>query len=153
MKTLQNFMKANSVISLVAVVVVGYLLYNYSTKFSGSMNSFSSGGVLTGAANAVENAMDDVGNAVKSVAGVHNEAKAAPTQDVKPDQLLPLGESANMAFEQLMPIATQRSKNPNLQLRSEHANPKMDVGPWNATSIKSDTYRRPLEIGGSCGGM
>lgn len=41
----------------------------------------------------------------------------------------------------------QSLRNANLQLRSEPPNPKMDVGPWNQTTISGDPYRRPLEIG------
>ena len=43
----------------------------------------------------------------------------------------------------------QSLRNPNLQLRSEPANPQMTVGPWNNTTISPDLSRRPLEIG--CG--
>jgi hypothetical protein len=39
-------------------------------------------------------------------------------------------------------------RNANLQLRSEPAIPKANVGPWNASTIENDTFRRPLEIGG-----
>lgn len=38
-------------------------------------------------------------------------------------------------------------RNANLQLRSEPANPQMNVGPWNNTTISPDTMRVPLEIG------
>lgn len=38
-------------------------------------------------------------------------------------------------------------RNANLQLRSEPANPQMNVGPWNNTTIQPDANRRPLEIG------
>jgi hypothetical protein len=41
----------------------------------------------------------------------------------------------------------QSLRNANLQLRSEPANPKMEVGPWNQTTIAGDPYRRPLELG------
>ena len=40
-------------------------------------------------------------------------------------------------------------RNANLQLRSEPANPQLNVGPWNNTTISPDTMRVPLEIG--CG--
>ena len=40
-------------------------------------------------------------------------------------------------------------RNANLQLRSEPANPQMNVGPWNNTTIQPDINRRPMEIG--CG--
>ena len=41
-------------------------------------------------------------------------------------------------------------RNANLQLRSEPANPQVNVGPWNNTTISPDTMRVPLEIGQGC---
>lgn len=38
-------------------------------------------------------------------------------------------------------------RNANLQVRSEPANPQVNVGPWNNTTISPDTSRTPLEIG------
>jgi hypothetical protein len=38
-------------------------------------------------------------------------------------------------------------RNANLQVRSEPANPQLNVGPWNNTTIAPDTMRVPLEIG------
>ena len=38
-------------------------------------------------------------------------------------------------------------RNANLQLRSEPANPQLNVGPWNNTTIAPDTMRTPLELG------
>ena len=38
-------------------------------------------------------------------------------------------------------------RNANLQLRSEPANPQVNIGPWNNTTISPDTMRVPLEIG------
>ena len=38
-------------------------------------------------------------------------------------------------------------RNANLQLRSEPANPQLNTGPWNTTTIGPDMNRRPLEIG------
>lgn len=43
----------------------------------------------------------------------------------------------------------QHLKNPNLQLRSEPANPQIQVSPWLQSSYGPDLLRRPLEIG-SC---
>lgn len=40
-------------------------------------------------------------------------------------------------------------RNANLQVRSEPANPQLNVGPWNNTTIQPDLMRVPLEIG--CG--
>lgn len=41
----------------------------------------------------------------------------------------------------------QSLRNANLQLRSEPANPQMNVGPWNNTTIEPDVMRVPLEVG------
>ena len=41
----------------------------------------------------------------------------------------------------------QTLKNPNLQLRSEFANPRADTGPWNMSTIENDVSRRYFEIG------
>jgi len=38
-------------------------------------------------------------------------------------------------------------RNANLQVRSEPANPQLNVGPWNNTTISPDTMRVPLEVG------
>ena len=38
-------------------------------------------------------------------------------------------------------------RNANLQVRSEPANPQLNVGPWNNTTISPDTMRAPHEIG------
>jgi hypothetical protein len=53
---------------------------------------------------------------------------------------------------QMVGINTQGSslRNSNLQLRSEPANPRTLTNcPWNNTTIESDKFRRPLEIGSS----
>ena len=53
---------------------------------------------------------------------------------------------------QVVGINTQGStlRNSNLQLRSEPPNPRtLTNSPWNNTTIESDKFRRPLEIGSS----
>ena len=44
----------------------------------------------------------------------------------------------------------QTLKNANLQLRSEPANPQIQVSPWLMSSYSADLLRRPLEIGSDC---
>ena len=41
----------------------------------------------------------------------------------------------------------QTMKNANLQLRSDPAIPKTNVGPWNQSTIEPDIMRVPLEVG------
>ena len=41
----------------------------------------------------------------------------------------------------------QSLRNANLQLRSEPANPQLNIGPWNQTTMGPDLSRRPLEVG------
>ena len=51
---------------------------------------------------------------------------------------------------QLVGINTQGSslRNSNLQLRSEPANPRTNTNcPWNISTIETDQFRKPLEIG------
>lgn len=87
---------------------------------------------------------------------------------VDPKQLLP--KDGNNEFSKMNPMGAgdvanvsllragyhigintvgQSLRNANLQLRSEPANPQLNVGPWNTTTIGPDFNRRPLEIG--CG--
>ena len=44
--------------------------------------------------------------------------------------------------------AVQTNKNPNLQVRSEPANPRINVSVWNQSTITPDETRRQFEIGG-----
>ena len=90
----------------------------------------------------------------------------AKQQVVDPSQLLP--KDSNSEFSKLNPMGAgdlgsvnllkaghhigintvgQSLRNANLQLRSEPPNPQLNVGPWNQSTITSDTARRPLEIG------
>lgn len=85
---------------------------------------------------------------------------------VDPSELLP--KDANSEFSKLNPMGSgdlenvsllraghhigintvgQSLRNANLQLRSEPANPQMNVGPWNNTTISPDNNRLQLEIG------
>ena len=85
---------------------------------------------------------------------------------VDPAQLLP--KDANNSFSKMNPGGAgdiqnvsllkagyhiginsvgQSLRNANLQLRSEPANPQLNVGPWNQTTMGPDLSRRPLDVG------
>ena len=46
---------------------------------------------------------------------------------------------------------SQVLRNANLQVRSEPANPRVDVGPWQNTTIEPDLSRISFELGSTCG--
>ncbi|MDC0142073.1 hypothetical protein OAI84_00585 [bacterium] len=108
-----------------------------------------------------------------SANGIHTSVQGLPPacsreQVVDPKELLP--RDNNNAWSKLNPQGAggldngqflqagyhvgidtvgQSLRNANLQLRSEPANPQLNIGPWNNTTIGPDFNRRPLEIG--CG--
>jgi hypothetical protein len=99
-----------------------------------------------------------------STQGLPPSCSRAPVAD--PSELLP--KDTNSQWAQLNPTGSGDLQNVNLlrsghhmgidtvgnslrnanqQLRSEPANPQLNVGPWNNTTISPDTMRVPLEIG------
>jgi hypothetical protein len=89
-----------------------------------------------------------------------------PQQVASPVDLLP--QDHNSQFSALNPNTTggmpdllqagyhigldtigQSLRNANQQLRSDPVIPKMDIGPWNHSTIEPDLGRVPLEIGSS----
>ena len=106
-----------------------------------------------------------------SVSGVTTSSFGMPPSCSKqavvdPRQLLP--KDGNNAFSQMNPAGAgdiqnvsllkagyhigintvgQSLRNANLQLRSEPANPQLNIGPWNQTTIGPDLNRRALEVG------
>ena len=106
-----------------------------------------------------------------SVSGIATSSFGMPPSCAKqavvdPKQLLP--RDSNNSFSQMNPggagdiqnvsllkagyhiginTVGQSLRNANLQLRSEPANPQLNIGPWNQTTIGSDLARRALEVG------
>ncbi len=99
-----------------------------------------------------------------STQGLPPSCSRAPVAD--PSELLP--KDTNSQWAQLNPTGSGDLQNVNLlrsgyhmgidtignslrnanqQLRSEPANPQLNVGPWHNTTISPDTMRVPLEIG------
>lgn len=70
-------------------------------------------------------------------------------------QVVPAGQGSvgdqnflNAGFHVGINTVGQTLRNPNLQLRSEPANPQVKVSPWLQSTIEPDTNRKALEIGG-----
>lgn len=105
-------------------------------------------------------------NMVAGPAGTQ-EASCFPKDQVMPQELLPHDNSSLWA--QVNPqgqgslkdknflqaghhigvnTVGQTLRNANLQLRSEPSNPRVQVSPWQQSTIEPDVNRKPLEIGG-----
>jgi hypothetical protein len=106
-----------------------------------------------------------------SVSGIATSSFGMPPSCTKqavvdPKQLLP--RDSNNSFSQMNPggagdiqnvsllkagyhiginTVGQSLRNANLQIRSEPANPQVNIGPWNQTTIGPDLARRALEVG------
>jgi len=101
-----------------------------------------------------------------AVGGPTDTANCQTPQMIDPSELLPKDQNSEWSNinpastdlknvnmlnpSQLIGINTVGSslRNANYQFRSEPANPRVNVGPWNTSTIEGDTLRRPLEIGG-----
>jgi hypothetical protein len=160
----------NVVLGLGFIVVV-IVLFRYNTNKSKVMDN------MTDNTNASQPATPEVvgvsaadkNNNFMAVSGVasqtpQNSCNAQPT--LNPSELLPNDKNSEWANinpasndlknlnllnpQEVIGINTVGSslRNANLQVRSEPAIPKANVGPWNASTIEADSFRRPLEIGG-----
>jgi hypothetical protein len=78
------------------------------------------------------------------------------------DEILPIDQYNNLAEISEVPekaptvkgdnylpgvnYLTKSRKNPSLDIRGDYYQPKVDVGPWNNSSIEPDLYSRTLKI-------
>ena len=76
---------------------------------------------------------------VQSGGNAFNGLNPNGSGDLQGVQLLKAGQHIGMVGQSL--------RNANLQVRSEPANPQLNVGPWMNTTMEPDTMRSTLEIG------
>lgn len=162
----------NIILLLGGVILIVALYYYSSNKLSlkDNMQSSLKPASVGGNAPAQPGALEGASSASLGGASLSSGAGQAQMNNVQevvnPADLLPAdsnNEWSNMnpprddlkgmsflAPEQHIGINTVGNslRNPNLQLRSEPANPQVPVGPFLNTTIEPDTMRRPLEIGG-----
>ncbi len=173
-KILKN-VKSHQLLIFMAVVVGGYFLYSYSKSKGGFMDGLEGQNAAAGAAASSDTykpaAPDGHENNEATVNGLNTNMHGLPPSCVKqsvtdPRELLP--RDTNSEFSKLNPAGAgdlqnvsllqagtlqgintvgTSLRNSNLQLRSEPANPRVAVGPWNNTTITSDNARRDFEIG------
>mgnify|MGYP001166503465 FL=1 len=112
-----------------------YAPYNGATTSSVSNSSSSANAINKPASNPADLLPSNNASSNWSAAG-------PPNNDLKGINLL--------NPSQITGINTQGSslRNSNLQVRSEPANPRTNTNcPWNISTIETDTFRKPLEIG------
>jgi len=156
-------LKIDSVILGIAVIVLGYLIYNNSkNKTTSSMKTQYE----TNSANPSPSSLGEdsyaSANGVSTTTYGMTKAKLDNPSSLLPNdtnsQWASLNPNGNGALKSvnllqagaLVGINTIGSslRNANLQLRSDPPNPQGSVGPWNNSTIQPDTNRKPLEIGG-----
>lgn len=164
-KMFKNVSRHHVVLLVILVVALGFGLQRYNLgKQMVAMKKGKKEG-FEGARPLGQNEM------AAPVSGIQTNISGLPdsclTKDVvDPAELLPRDE--NSEFSKLNPQGTgslqnvnlltagyhvgintvgQSLRNANLQVRSEPANPKVNVGPWMNSTIEHDFNRQPLEIG------
>lgn len=174
-KKLFKNLKSHQVLIFMAVLVGGYFLYTYSKTKGGFVDNYEGQNVAAGAVSPSETykpSNPSGHNQPQAAAnGVNTNMHGLPPSCVKqsvtdPRELLP--RDTNSEFSKLNPAGSgdlqnvsllqagtlqgintvgTSLRNANLQLRSEPANPRRAVGPWNNSTISGDNARRTLEIG------
>lgn len=157
----------NLLLMVVGGAVLVYFLYSYSKQKGTDTSKFTQ----------KERESDDDSNNPEgavgleqtsgpaSAAGGFTDDNGLPPSDIvqkatNPAELLPSDSTNQNSLGELSDINLLKAgshvgidtkgtslRNANLQLRSEPANPQVQVGPWNQSTIEADTQRRPLEIG------
>ena len=165
---LMKKMSTSHYIFLFLVVAFVFLLYNYDSAKSMFSEKYSGNHALKPAT--VDNSDElndyDLNGNYTAVQNVSNDSVPNNVPSIDPSELLP--KDTNSQWAQLNPTGSGDLQNVNLlrsgyhmgidtignslrnanqQLRSEPANPQLNVGPWNNTTISPDTMRVPLEIG------
>jgi hypothetical protein len=155
-KAIKEFFSSDRIIILVIFIVLMVALSSYSNSKTYVMDKFESG----------EAAAPSPVYSPEPPAPMVNTPGTYGLQEVaNPSELLPIDSnkewsslnptSMNGAMPDLLTAGYhigldtigQTLKNANLQLRSEPIIPKVDIGPWNQSTIESDYARTPFEIG------
>ena len=160
MFNLRKLLSNKEVILGGVIVIIAIVLFSYNGSKGSLMDGLTDGGVAPYVP-PVSDASPDLAHA-QEVSGGNPVAEAlAPVSD--PKSLLPsdtnsswaaLNPSMNLgAMPDLLQagqhigMSSSILRNANLQLRSDPAIAKQDVGPWMQTTIEPDVGRVPLEIG------
>ena len=173
---LSKFFTKQRVILLLIFLILAFVLYNYSDTKSPRKDGYTGGAsTMTSVPTQVKQSQDPS----SSGAFIQDSGAAVPPQNTNmggyvpkntgnPNDLLPSSQSGqfsdfnmlnqgNIVMPDLLDAGYligldtigQSLRNPNYQERSDPIIPKVNVGPWNNSTIEPDLGRIPLEIG--CG--
>ena len=178
---LEKTLRANHILVILGAIVLVYAVYTYSDQkfvvpyepLQGEANGRPAAPLVGGRQAAP--VADTGANGYSSVDAMTGQGGAPPASATNlpvanPSDLLP--RDTNNQWGSLNPSGSgdllgqnllsatfltgidtigNTMKNANLQLRSEPANPQLNVGPWNQSTFAPDLMRTPLELG--CGGQ
>ena len=176
MKKFPKGLKVEYILGIIALVFVGLALYKYSGEKNIYQSPMTPGPMNLGFSDVYNDAPQNQASSLSSNGGQNpNAMDSVPSNNglvlnkpaANPSDLLPsdmnnswanLNPVGNADLKninllnptQLTGINTQGSslRNPNLQLRSEPPNPRMNTScPWNISTIEGDQFRKTLEIG------
>ena len=142
-------MKMETVLAVLAFAAIVYMIYNYSSNKSISGFNTDSLGEMGD--------RPDLFSSTEGSAGkpqTESSASLLPADGNSAWATNPTGNGALQGIGllkagALVGIDTVGStlRIPNLQLRSEPPNPRVNTGPWNQSTVESDPFRPCLEIG------
>lgn len=158
-------MKPEFILGLIALAILLFAFYNYSSKNNTLLSPMSSYSSVNNTSSVQNNNIQQKSNQPSQLSQPSQPVTEKPINN--PSDLLPSNSASEWAkmnpvganslsginllsSQQQNGINTQGSslRNANLQIRSEPANPRNNTNcPWNISTIEGDTMRRPLEIG------
>lgn len=159
----KNFkMKPEFILGLVALAILLFAFYNYSSKNNTLLSPMSSYSSVNNTSSVQNNNIQQKTPQPTQLSQPITEKPINNPSDLLPNnsasewaKMNPVGANSLsginlLSSQQQNGINTQGSslRNANLQIRSEPANPRNNTNcPWNISTIEGDTMRRPLEIG------
>lgn len=166
-KNLVKFFKSDNakwVFVVIVVLLIIWALMSYSKSKTHVKDSMTVGAVKP-ASSEMDAELAGASGAAALQPAPLNEKAGTPVKEVAhPAELLPKSDSNVLSKlnpmsndAQVLPdmlgagsmMGTQSStlRNANLQVRSDPAIAKVDVGPWSNSTIEADNMRVPLELG------
>ena len=163
-QSLQKAIKGHHLLALVAVVIIAYAIYRYSSDKSSQKLGMTDGSAPSTVESAKPSGDNSMPSEIENSASVPAKMGGEKKETLGASELLPA--AGETEFSKVNPASAQglmgqnflkagqhigvntigsSMRNANLQIRSEPANPQGNVGPWNQTTIGPNLMQRPLD--------